>query len=166
MSSRAKRGICITDEMKKEFRTKNLLSEAALNPQFVEVHDCVLFAGTPSELRPKEVPASREDRQRAEYWANRRDVWELFEVAPPDPSPKLLTQAGNTIAEIWESKLKAEFPDRKFLVYFEYALPICEVSFFQALPWHIEAEAQAKANWKSHRADWRPKLVKSPLIEK
>jgi len=152
--------------MKKRFRTKNLLSEAALNPHFVELYGCVLLAGTPRDLRPSEEPATKEDRQRIEYVANRREIWELFEIAPPEPSTRLLIQAGKTIAEIWESKLKTDFPNRKFIVYFEYALPICEVSFFQALPWHIEAEAQAKANWNSHRADWRPRLVKSPLIEK
>jgi len=110
------------------------------------------------------VPDSVEDRQRFEYLLNRRGVWELFEVAPPDPTPRLLVQAGNAIREAWEGQLKLRFPERKFVVYFEYAPPVCDVSFFHVLPWHIEAEAQAKADWNSHRSDWRPKLERSPLL--
>ncbi len=150
--------------MRKDFRTKNLLSEVALSPKFVEYHDCILIDGAPTDLLPKKDPESPEERQKVEYLVNRRQVWELFEVAPPEPSPRLLCGAGNTVREIWDSKLKVEFPDRKFVVYFEYAPPVCEISFFQALDWHIEAEAQAKANWNSHRVDWRPKLTQSPFL--
>ena len=150
--------------MKKDFRTKNLLSEVALNPKFVEVHDCVLLSGSPEELLPKRDPASTEERQKTEYLLNRREIWELFEVPPPEPSPRLLCEAGNTVREIWQGKLRAGFRERKFVVYFEYAPPICDISFFQALEWQIEAEAQAKATWNSYRADWRPRLVRSPLV--
>jgi len=151
--------------MKKDFRTKNLLSAEALNPQFVEVHDCIILASASSELIPMEQPKSHEDRQKAEYSANRRDIWELFEVPPPEPTPRLLCEAGNAVKDIWEGKLTSEFPSRRFVVYFEYAPPICEISFFQALDWHIAAEAQAKADGKrARRVDWRPKLVGSPLL--
>jgi hypothetical protein len=150
--------------MKKDFRTKNLLSQFALNPKFTEVCDCIVLADTSVELLPQKLLQTREDRQRTEYLLNRREVWELFEVPPPEPSPKLLCEAGNMLREVWESKLKSEFPDREFVVYFEYARPVCDISFFQALDWHIEAAAQAKGNRKSRRVDWRPRLVRNPLL--
>jgi hypothetical protein len=150
--------------MKKDFRTKNLLSQFALNPKFTEVCDCIVLADTSVELLPQKLLQTREDRQRTEYLLNRREVWELFEVPPPEPSPKLLCEAGNMLREVWESKLKSEFPDREFVVYFEYAPPVCDISFFQALDWHIEAAAQAKGNRKSRRVDWRPRLVRNPLL--
>jgi hypothetical protein len=56
----------------------------------------------------------------------------------------LLCEAGNAVREIWENKLRTEFPDRVFVVGFEYAPPVCDISFFQALDWHIEAAARAK----------------------
>ena len=150
--------------MKKDFRTRNLLSEVALDPKFVEIHDCVILDGTSAELLPSHLPESPEERQKIEHILNRREVWELFEVSPPEPSPRLLCEAGNAVVEIWESRLKMRFPNRKFAVGFEYAPPVCEVYFFQALPWHIDAEAQAKANKSSHRADWRPKLDGAPWL--
>jgi hypothetical protein len=62
--------------MKKDFRTKNLLCDFTLHPEFIEVFDCVFFAGTPPDSLPKAVPDSVEDRQRFEYLLNRRGVWE------------------------------------------------------------------------------------------
>lgn len=143
--------------MKKDFRTKNLLSQFALNPQFIEIHDCVFLRDTAAESLPKEGPTSEEDRQSLERLLNRRDISELFEVPPPDPSPRLLCEAGNMLRELWENRLKQAFPDRKFVVYFQYALPICEITFFQGFDWQPEAQAQAKSA-RNSRADWRPRF--------
>jgi hypothetical protein len=141
--------------MKKDFRTKNLLSGFALNPTFIELHDCVLLADTAAGSLPKAQPQSSEERYKTEYVLNRRDIWALFEIPPSEPSPRLLCEAGNTIQEIWESKLRVKFPNRKFMVYFQYALPSCEITFFQPSDRQTEAEAQAKADPSSGRVDWR-----------
>jgi len=151
--------------MKKEFRTKNLLSPLALSPRFIEVFGCIVLEGGTSELLPQKEPESPEDRQKVEYVLNRREVWELFEVPPPEPSPRLLCEAGNTIRDAWEARLISEFPGRRFVVYFEYAPPVCDVGFFQALDWHIEAADQAKTSRGTHRVDWRPKLTSGPLMK-
>src|ERR1700739_421840 len=42
--------------MKKDFRTKNLLCDFTLHPEFIEVFDCVFFAGTPPDSLPKRCP--------------------------------------------------------------------------------------------------------------
>ncbi len=125
--------------MKKDFRNKNLLSQFALNPQFVEVCDCVFLRDTVSDSLPKEVPSSEEGRWKLESLLNRRDISELFDIPPTDPSPRLLCEAGNMLRELWDSRLKQEFPDRKFVVCFQYALPICEITFFQGFDWQLEA---------------------------
>src|SRR5579864_5178799 len=150
--------------MKKDFRTKNLLSQFALNPNFIEIWDCILLTDSEVELLPRGPLETPEDRHRTEYVLNRRDIWELFEVPPPEPSPKLLYEAGWAVREIWEDRLKTEFPDRLFVVGFEYAPPVCDVNFFQALDWHIEAAAQARTDRGSHRVDWRSRLAKSLLL--
>jgi hypothetical protein len=149
--------------MKKYFRTKNLLSEFTLNPKFIEVHDCVLLDDVATKLLPKS-PLSPDERHRTEYLLNPRDIWELFTVPPQDPSPRLLCGAGNASREMWDNKLKVDFPVRRSIVYFECAPPICDISFLHAPDWHIEAEDEAKADWNSRRGDWRPRLLRSPLL--
>jgi hypothetical protein len=146
-------------EMKKEFRTKNLLSVVALNPEFIEVSGCVFFAGTSPALLPSRTPESPEERQALESLVNRREVLELFEVAPPEPSNDLLYTAGTVIREAWEARLRLQFPHRYFIVGFEYALPVCQLTFFQALSWHLEAAQQVvgRENNRWH-ADWRYRL--------
>ncbi len=151
--------------MKKEFRTKNLLSQFALSPRFVETYDCVLLADAGPEHIPTSNPGSKEERQKTEYLVNRRDLWELFEVPPPEPSPQLLCDAGDMIKEIWQNKLKAEFPFRQFIVQFEYAPPVCDISFFQALDWQLAIEEQVKSEKGSSRTDWRPKMVRSMAVQ-
>ena len=150
--------------MKKEFRTKNLLSQFALNPRFVEICDCVLLADAGPEYIPTSNPESKEARQKTEYLVNRRDLWELFEVPPSEPSPRLLCEAGDTIKEIWQSKLKVEFPNRQFIVQFEYAPPVCDISFFQPLDWQLAIAEQVKKDKGSGRSDWRPKRVRSMVV--
>jgi hypothetical protein len=116
--------------MKKEFRTKNLLSAVVLTLEFIEVSGCVFFAGTSPALLPSRTPESPEERLALESLVNRRDVLELFEVAPPEPSNELLYTAGTVIREAWEARLRLKFPDRYFIVGFEYALPVCQLTFF------------------------------------
>jgi hypothetical protein len=68
--------------MKKEFRTKNLLSELALQPKFVEVYGHVILADSSPGLWPTSESQSEEERYKTEYLLNRRDVIDLFEVPP------------------------------------------------------------------------------------
>lgn len=152
--------------VKKEFRTKNLLSELALQPKFVEVYGHVILADSSPGLWPTSESRSQEERYKTEYLLNRRDVMDLFEVAPPDPSKRLLCNAGMVIRDTWQTMLNVDFPDRNIVVCFEFALPICEVSFFQAMDWQIHAAIEVKSAGKTaHRFDWRHSLAKALALK-
>jgi hypothetical protein len=144
--------------VKKDFRTKNLLSEFALNPKFIEVCDCVFLSDTEEDLLPKERITDPQERYAIESLLNRRDIWDLFEIPPPDPTPRLCSEARTAVTEIWKSKLIVDFPNRRFMVWPEYSWPQCDVTLFQALDWHLELEHQIKTDQSFGRADWRPKL--------
>jgi hypothetical protein len=87
------------EHMKKYFRTKNLLSGLALQPKFAEVFGHVILADTSPGLWPTSEAQSEEERYKTEYLLNRRDVVDLFEVPPSDPSNKLLCNAGLVIRD-------------------------------------------------------------------
>jgi hypothetical protein len=147
--------------MKKYFRTKNLLSDLALQPRFVEAYGHVILADCSRSLWPTSDPRSEEERHKTEYLLNRRDVVDLFEVPPADPSNRLLWEAGIVIRDTWQARLNVEFPNRNILVCFEFALPICEVSFFQAMEWQIQAANEVSLAGKTaRRVDWRDSLAK------
>jgi len=62
---------------------------------------------------------------------NRRDITDLF-INPPTSAPiELLIDAGNLVRDTWDLALKSKFPNRIFEVYFQYALPIVEITFYQ-----------------------------------
>lgn len=62
---------------------------------------------------------------------NRRDITDLF-VNPPSAAPnELLYEAGKFLEDLWSTKLKLKFPDKRIDVYFQYALPIIEITFYQ-----------------------------------
>ena len=93
-------------------------------------------------MRPLET---LEDRHWTEYLLNRREVWRLLEVAPPEPWPKLLAKQVARYETSGRANSRRSFADRELVANFEYASPVCDISFFQALDWQIEAAAQAKA---------------------
>ena len=152
--------------MKKYFRTKNLLSELALRPKFEEVYHHVILADTSRSLWPTSEPRSEEERQKTEYLLNRRDVIDLFEVPPTDPSDRLLYNAGIVIRDTWQAMLNVDFPSRNMLVCFEFALPVCEVSFFQAMDWQIQVAKEVKSAGKTAlRVDWRHSLANTLALK-
>jgi hypothetical protein len=62
--------------------------------------------------------------------------------------------------------LNVEFPKRNLLVYFEFALPICEVGFWQAMDWQIQAANEVKLAGKTvRRVDWRHSLAKTVALK-
>ncbi len=148
--------------MKKYFRTKNLLSGLALQPKFAEVFGHVILADTSPSLWPTSEAQSEEERYKTEHLLNRRDVIDLFEVPPSDPSNRLLCNAGIVIRDTWQAILNVDFPGRNIVVYFEFALPICEVGVFQAMDWQIRAANEVKLAGKTaHHVDWRHSLAKT-----
>jgi hypothetical protein len=152
--------------MKKYFRTKNLLSELALQPKFLELYGHVILADSSPSLWPTSESRSEEERHKTEYLLNRRDVIDLFEVPPTEPSNRLLREAGTAIRDIWQARLNAEFPGQNVMVYFEFALPVCEVGFFQAMDWQIQVANEVKSAGKhARRVDWRHSLAKTLALK-
>jgi hypothetical protein len=115
--------------MKKDFRTKNLLSDFALNPEFKVVGDMVLLS--PSN----EIRFGTYERWRAELALNTRWALDLFVLPPSELSCRTASQACEAVRDIWKARLKSQFPDREFFVLVHYDGPpyeIMSVSFCQA----------------------------------
>jgi hypothetical protein len=73
-----------------------------------------------------------------------------------------LCNAGIVIRDTWQAMLNVGFPDRSIIVSFEFALPICEVTFFQAMDWQIQVANEVKMAGKTaRRVDWRHSLAKA-----
>jgi len=131
--------------MKKEFRTKNLLSEFVLDPGFVVEGDLVLLSRTESDEQIELRERLGLERWRIEMILNTRWAYELFVNRPEELSRRTAIQACQTIRDIWRSKLKLKFPDRSFFVMLDYDGPpydIMSVSFCQlegAPEWLISA---------------------------
>jgi hypothetical protein len=116
--------------MGRYFRSKHLLSEFALKPEFIEWRGCVLLKdGVDQRLL---VQFNNETPSRTiEMLINRRHVTDFF-INPPTAAPAdLLYEVGVMVRDIWKAVLKAKFPDRRFEIYFEYALPVAEITFYQ-----------------------------------
>src|SRR5262249_16340460 len=74
--------------------------------------------------------------------------------------------AGMLSRDTWQARLNAEFPNRNIVGHFEFSVPVCEVSFFQAMDWHIQAASQVKSAGKAaSRVNWRHSLAKNPCAE-
>jgi hypothetical protein len=68
--------------------------------------------------------------------------------------------------DTWQTMLNVDFPDRNIIVCFEFALPICEVSFFQAMDWQIQAANEVRMAGKTaRRIDWRHSLAKALALK-
>jgi hypothetical protein len=124
-------------EMKKDFRTQNLLSEFALSPKFIEHDGCVfLIDGFSEETYSRWLNFYRGvavDKRAVESIMNHRHVSELFVNEPPEPSRRLVNDVGRLLEGLWLTKLKVAFPDRDFVVrYFPDEQPSSsEITFCQ-----------------------------------
>jgi len=124
--------------MKKEFRTKNLLSESTLAPKFVEFDEGVFLAERFSEEKYRMMmeTARQADGNRAsvEFSINSPPICDLFLNPPPDPTPRLMRETGEMLRKLWMTLLKTQYPGRSFEVrYFVSAdHPLTsEITFFQ-----------------------------------
>jgi hypothetical protein len=116
--------------MRRYFRSKHLLSEFALNPEFVEWRGCILLK---DGIDPERLShwKSGDSTWMVETVINRRHITDLF-INPPTAAPnELLFEVGSAVRDIWEAHLKTKFPERRIDVYFQYALPIVEITLYQ-----------------------------------
>jgi hypothetical protein len=127
--------------MKKDFRTKNLLSESALVPTFIEHNECVFLEHKFSEEKYHMVLATAQrygqSRSDVEFSINNQSICDLFLSAPADPTERLLKETGKFLQELWKSSLHLQFPERSFEVWYyasaDYPLT-SEITFFQKEP--------------------------------
>lgn len=124
--------------MKKDFRTKNLLSESTLAPRFVEFDGGVFLADNFSEEKYRMVSEtawrSGGNKSSVEFSINCQWICDLFLSTPPDPTPKLMRETGEVLRELWTTLLRDRYPARPFEVwYFVSAdFPLTsEITFFQ-----------------------------------
>jgi hypothetical protein len=116
--------------MGRYFRSKHLLSDFSLSPQFVEWRGCILLKdGLDNKfLEDFDRTAPRRD---IESIANRRHITDFFVNPPTAAPPRLLYETGILVRDTWQAMLRLKFPDRLFEIYFEFALPIAEITFYQ-----------------------------------
>jgi hypothetical protein len=104
--------------MRRYFRSKHLLSEFALNPEFVEWRRCILLK---DGIDPERLShwKSGDSTWMVETVINRRHITDLF-INPPTAAPnELLFEVGSAVRDIWEAHLKTKFPERRIDVYFQ-----------------------------------------------
>jgi len=116
----------------------NLLSDLFLWPVFVEYDDCVFLAHSFSEEKYQHwqnyfQKLSRE-KAAVETMLNCVHVCELFIIPPAEVTTRLAEEATGVIREAWLTKLKMDYPNRKFDVTVSLDEPpeASEVSFSQS----------------------------------
>ena len=105
-------------------------------PDFVEFDDCVFF----SDFSEKSYLAFKEksggNRRRVETVMNHRHIFDYFSHGGGKCSTEQILYLGRTLKKMWEIKLAADFPKRRFVVSFPEGpyddLQDYEVSFWQA----------------------------------
>ena len=123
--------------MRKDFRSQNLLSDFALAPQFIEHDGCIFLTdGFTEESYSSWMNFYRGigvGKRAVESIMNHRRISDLFVNQPPEPSRRLVDEAGALLEELWFSELRMSFPDRDFVVrYFPDEPPSSsEITFCQ-----------------------------------
>lgn len=111
-------------------------------PRFERIGHCIVRANIgPYALKSlPDCPA--EDASRTEAMVNHLHVLDLHGNVEIPPSELQLRYLGRTLKEIWETKLRIDFPDLRFAVEFndEPGLPLID---YQLTFWHIESSAVA-----------------------
>ena len=106
-------------------------------PEFVTHDGCVFLEF--DDIRYAEwMNVTGGNRQRVEATMNHRHIMHLFGQQRPRPTRERLIQLGRLLKQMWECKLKREFPDRQLLVRFNEEdaseLSDYEIRFHQVLP--------------------------------
>jgi hypothetical protein len=90
-------------------------------PTFTEVDGFVVEKNVTHDHVLQWLDACKGDRHRAQKVINHIDLWTLHHHGCEDVSPERLAYLGPVLREIYEQKLKRDFPERTFVV--EYIEP-------------------------------------------
>lgn len=85
-------------------------------PEFVEIEGCVVRAGIPEENVRQWLMQCNGNPNCAEAAINHVHLNDLFHIGCEDISPERVAYLGRVLKEIFECKLKRDFPDKAFVV--------------------------------------------------
>jgi hypothetical protein len=104
-------------------------------PDFVEFDGCVFFAGLIEENYRGFMEQTRGDKRSVETVMNHRHILDLFCGPELRPSREQVVYIGRLLKDMWEAKLKCDFPARRFVVSFPEepceGLLDYEITFYQ-----------------------------------
>lgn len=104
-------------------------------PSFLERRDCVVLSDVSSKDLAELLYLTQNSRATVETQLNRRRLIQLLPANAP-VSPVELTVIGSMIKEMWQAKLRSNFPNKTFSVIFtegKTGLDVenFEITFFQ-----------------------------------
>jgi hypothetical protein len=103
-------------------------------PDFVEHDDCVFLAFDEAKYR-QWLQQTDGDKQRVEAMMNHRHIIDLLPRTVESPTRGLVVSFGQLLRDVWETKLRRDFPKRQFCVSFSSEesedLSLYEVTFSQ-----------------------------------
>jgi hypothetical protein len=103
-------------------------------PEFV-THDGCIFLDFDETAYREWMSQTGGDRRAVEATMNHRHIRDLFTHPSPEPTRERLVQLGRLLKQMWEAKLRRDFPERQVIVSFveegcEHLLDY-EITFFQ-----------------------------------
>ena len=104
--------------MTSEFFQQGLVEyKKLLWPEFVEHDGCVLLAFDES-IYQQWLQQLNGDKRHVESMMNHRHIVDVLPASVDKPTQGLVVQLGLLLKELWEAKLKRDFPTRHFCVSF------------------------------------------------
>lgn len=91
-------------------------------PNFVEFEGCVFCAGFSEESYRGFMRQCKGDRRKVEAVMNHRHIFDYFSHYQSDATAEQVQYLGRVLKEIWQAKLAADFPRRRFEVRFDEGL--------------------------------------------
>jgi len=88
-------------------------------PTFVEIEGCIVREGIPRDNVLLWLKHFKGDRERVEAMVNHLHIEDLHYNGCKDSSPDRLSYLGRLLEEIYDCKLKRDFPNKTFNVLFE-----------------------------------------------
>lgn len=87
-------------------------------PEFALHEDCVMFADFDKKDFGGFLENYHGNKNAVEQTMNHWHIIDLFSMDKPKPTKDQITFLGRTLKEIWEAKLKRDFPNRNIVVVF------------------------------------------------
>jgi hypothetical protein len=107
-------------------------------PEFVEYDGCIFlgFDKTTDETIYRQwLKQMNGDKRRVEAMMNHRHIVDLLPASVDKPTQNLIVEFGKIIKELWDVKLKRDFPAKSFCISFPLEeseiLTDYEISFYQ-----------------------------------